>query len=671
VNTASNLCAGLYQVSITDGFGCNVLQNVIINNSNGITGEAINVSNEQCFGGCNGSATVTAVGGTAPISYSWTSPSSTNSVVNNLCAGIYFVQMMDATGCIRSTSLTVNSATQLTLTPFVSLPNCTIGNNGFITVVVSGGTPTYSFSWSTGATTPSLSNIGAGSYTLNVIDNNLCSQSQVFNISNSTGPFLTAVQSDINCFGACTGSIIANGTSTALPLSYLWSNGVTTASVSNLCFGVITLTVTDGNLCKTIQSYTIDDNSDIQFSFPNIQSLKCFGDCNGAITLIPSGGALPYTYSWTPVGSTLNPISALCSGDYVAIIEDSKGCSKSQTLTLTDPPAIVVTSTLNNSSCTTIADGSASVAVSGGTPTFTYTWFGPATFTSNAQNISNIFSGSYSLNVTDNNGCIKNTILQVVPTITITADAGNNALVCPTSSVVLTATNSAGAVIYNWFLLPNNLTPIATTPTLFVTSNAVGASSFVLQTISSSSVCVAFDTVIVNSFPLPIVDAGPSYTISVYSTVTIGGSPTSAFGNTFTWTPSFTLDDSTIANPVASNTINTTYTVSVTDAVTGCIANDTVQVLIYPEVVIPNGFSPNGDSKNERWIIDNIEQFPENTVEVYNRWGERLFYSQGYAVPFDGRYKGKDLPVGTYYYIINLNHPAYTKAYTGPLTIFR
>jgi gliding motility-associated-like protein len=94
-------------------------------------------------------------------------------------------------------------------------------------------------------------------------------------------------------------------------------------------------------------------------------------------------------------------------------------------------------------------------------------------------------------------------------------------------------------------------------------------------------------------------------------------------------------------------------------------------VQLYPEVKIPNGFSPNGDGKNDEWVIDYIDQFPNNTVEVYNRWGEQLFHSQGYKTPFNGKFRGKDLPVGTYYYIIHLNHPAYTKPYTGPLTIFR
>lgn len=668
VNTASNLCSGLYQVLITDGLGCNTTENVIINNSNGITGQTNTIQNEQCFGSCTGAATVNAIGGTAPITYSWIAPSTTNNAVSNLCAGDYFIQMTDAQGCIRTTSLTIGSAIQLTLNPLILSPSCG-ASNGTINVTVSGGSPTYVYSWLPAGNTSSLTNIGAGSYTLTVTDNNLCSQNQVFNVSNTTGPFVTAIQSNINCFNACTGSITANGTSTALPISYLWSNGATSSSVTGLCSGIITLTVTDGNLCKTITSYTITDNPDLQFSLPNLQLPLCAGSCNGTITLIPSGGVLPYTYSWSPVASTLNPITSLCSGTYVATVTDSKGCVKSQTVSLIDPPLIAVTSTLNNSSCSTVADGSASVTVNGGTPTYNYNWTGPAAFTSTLQNINNILSGTYSLNVTDNNGCIRTTTLQVVPTITITADAGNNATVCPTSSVVLTGTNSLGASAYNWYLLPNNTNTISNTATLVI-PNTIGTSTFVLQTISSVSTCVAFDTVVVNLFPLPLVDAGPSFTIPVFSTVTIGGSPTSATGLTFTWSPSSFVDNSNIPNPTASNTVNTTFTITATDA-NGCNASDTVQVMIYPEIKIPNGFSPNSDGKNDKWIIDYIEQFPDNTVEVYNRWGELLFISRGYTVPFDGRYKNKDLPVGTYYYIINLNHPAYPKAYTGPLTIFR
>jgi gliding motility-associated-like protein len=108
----------------------------------------------------------------------------------------------------------------------------------------------------------------------------------------------------------------------------------------------------------------------------------------------------------------------------------------------------------------------------------------------------------------------------------------------------------------------------------------------------------------------------------------------------------------------------------VTDA-NGCVGSDTMHVHIFPEIFIPNGFSNNGDGKNDFWVIDNIQQFPNCVVEVYNRWGEMLFHSDGYTTPWDGKYNGKDLPVGTYYYIIDLHHENFPKAYTGPLTIFR
>ena len=96
-----------------------------------------------------------------------------------------------------------------------------------------------------------------------------------------------------------------------------------------------------------------------------------------------------------------------------------------------------------------------------------------------------------------------------------------------------------------------------------------------------------------------------------------------------------------------------------------------MNLVVVPAIDFPNGFTPNGDGVNDTWVIDNIHLFPNCQVEVYNRWGEQLFISIGYNTPWDGRYQGKDLPVGTYYYIINLNDPLFPEVYTGPLTIMR
>jgi gliding motility-associated-like protein len=130
------------------------------------------------------------------------------------------------------------------------------------------------------------------------------------------------------------------------------------------------------------------------------------------------------------------------------------------------------------------------------------------------------------------------------------------------------------------------------------------------------------------------------------------------------------LDDPNIFNPVSTPDSSTTYIVTATDA-NGCVASDTMRVYVFPDISFPNGFSPNGDGLNDTWIIDLIDMFPNCTVEIYNRWGQLLFLSNGYLVPWDGTYNNQPVPVGTYYYIINLNHPLYPDAFTGPLTVLR
>jgi gliding motility-associated-like protein len=94
-------------------------------------------------------------------------------------------------------------------------------------------------------------------------------------------------------------------------------------------------------------------------------------------------------------------------------------------------------------------------------------------------------------------------------------------------------------------------------------------------------------------------------------------------------------------------------------------------VTVFPNIIFPNGFSPNGDGANDAWILDFIEFFPDCEVSVFNRWGQPVFYSKGYDIPWDGTYENKPVTIGTYYYVILLNHPLFPDAFTGPLTILR
>jgi gliding motility-associated-like protein len=242
-------------------------------------------------------------------------------------------------------------------------------------------------------------------------------------------------------------------------------------------------------------------------------------------------------------------------------------------------------------------------------------------------------------------------------------------LICAAAERTLNGLSSIGATDFRWFLLPDNANSIANIP-VYLPSVSAGTASYVLQVLSSIPGCTDFDTVVVNTFPEISVDAGSDKIIVLFNTIAIGGNPTTSDALSLTWEPAVFLDNANLPNPTTTNTIDVTFTVTGTDG-NGCSVSDTVQVKLLPEVKISSGFSPNGDGKNDLWIIDYIDQFPNNTVEIFNRWGEQLFYSQGYETPFNGNFRGKDLPVGTYYYIIKLNHPAYPKPYTGPLTIFR
>jgi gliding motility-associated-like protein len=242
-------------------------------------------------------------------------------------------------------------------------------------------------------------------------------------------------------------------------------------------------------------------------------------------------------------------------------------------------------------------------------------------------------------------------------------------LICAAAELTLNGLSSIGATDFRWFLLPDNANSIANIP-VYLPPVSAGTASYVLQVLSSIPGCTDFDTVVVNTFPEISVDAGSDKIIVLFNTIAIGGNPTTSDALSLTWEPAVFLDNANLPNPTTTNTIDVTFTVTGTDG-NGCSVSDTVQVKLLPEVKISSGFSPNGDGKNDLWIIDYIDQFPNNTVEIFNRWGEQLFYSQGYETPFNGNFRGKDLPVGTYYYIIKLNHPAYPKPYTGPLTIFR
>ena len=169
--------------------------------------------------------------------------------------------------------------------------------------------------------------------------------------------------------------------------------------------------------------------------------------------------------------------------------------------------------------------------------------------------------------------------------------------------------------------------------------------------------------------PTPVVTASNVLTVLEGGLLTLDAKASIVSGTvTYKWTPSTGLSQDDILNPVASPTDNTLYTLTVTsDKFCSATVQTNVEVLKGP--IVPNAFTPNGDGINDTWNIKYLDEYPNANITITNRYGTQVYYSHNYPIPWDGRYKGSDLPAGTYYYIINPGSGR--KVIAGSVTIIR
>jgi gliding motility-associated-like protein len=152
-------------------------------------------------------------------------------------------------------------------------------------------------------------------------------------------------------------------------------------------------------------------------------------------------------------------------------------------------------------------------------------------------------------------------------------------------------------------------------------------------------------------FPVPTINAGPDRFVLEGGSTNLKITTT---GNNlqYVWSPSTYLNNASIAEPITTPQSDINYTLMVTSS-DGCSVSDQVMVKILKALTIPNVFTPNGDGFNDRWEIPYLDSYREATVEVFNRYGSLVYRSVGYSKPWDGTFSGKQMPAGTYYYIIN------------------
>lgn len=358
--------------------------------------------------GCNlsnGSATVNVVGGTPPYTYLWTPTNQTTQTATGLSVGTYTVQVSDANNCTTTASVTLTTNAPVVTATVTANEPCNGDCKGSASSSAVGGTPPYTYNWTpSGGTNANATGLCIGTYTITVTDANNCSGSASVTITQPPVLSVTTTVTGITCFGG------SDGTATAIPAggtpgyTYSWApGGQTNATATGLSVGTYTVTVKDANGCTATATATITQPGPFTASISFFTNVSCFGGSNGSATVTVSGGTPNYTYLWTPVGGTNATASNLVAGSYTVTVTDANNCKATASVVITQPAQLVASiSAHTNVLCGGDSSGTATVKVVGGTPAYTYNWL-PYGGTNAVAN--NLIAGTYTVNVTDANGC--------------------------------------------------------------------------------------------------------------------------------------------------------------------------------------------------------------------------------------------------------------------------
>lgn len=571
--SASGLSATSYTLTVTDAMGCTTTNSVTITQPSILTATTIS-SNETCDYLNNGTSSVTASGGSPGYSYSWLPGGMTASSVSALSAGTYTVTVTDIEGCPFTTFATITQPPPLTVSLNNTSVSCFGGSDGTVSASPSGGTSGYSYSWTPGgATSANVSGLATGTYTVTVTDVNGCTITGSTTITQPLAPLSnTPVISNVSCSGGSNGSITVTTAGGTPSYTYLWlPGGQITSSITGQLSGNYTVTVTDSEGCQLTSIYTITQPLPLAISFSQT-NVSCFGGSNGTATGTVSGGTAPYSYNWSPTGGSTPAATGLSAITYTLTLTDNLGCVFSSSLTITEPSALTVTTSVTNETCDYLNNGTATATPSGGTAGYTYLWTPSGGAGATAASLS---TGTYTVTITDLQGCTATAtaIITQPLSINIIFDTQINVSCFGGNNGVLSATVSGGTPNYDYLWMPGGgITNVV---------SGLTAGTYTL-TITDDNGCVGQNTATITQPIAPVSATTSSTPASCFgasdgsATVTgAGGTP----GYTYQWMPG-SLSGSTITGLLAG-----TYTVTATD-INGCTGSTTVIVSEPSQIIL-------------------------------------------------------------------------------------
>lgn len=694
--TINALTSGIYWVDV-DRFGCVTRDSIILGIS---TSPLINITGDDSI--CIGQNTILTAnpsGGTGPYSYLWASGLGTanNINVSPIVNTTYTVTVTESYGCTNTETQLVNVFGY----PVVNIgPNDTVCNGG--PVLLNATTAGASYVWNTSAVTATINAATSGTYWVDVTTNGCTTRDSIV-LGISTNPVVNITGDDSLCIGDIE-VLTANPSGGSGTYSYSWALGLgnaQTANISPVSSTTFTVTVTEGYGCTNTATYFVN-----VFNYPVVTLGPDSGICDGVVPFVTldaqNAGA---NYTWSTASNT-QTINVNTSGTYWVDVMIN-GCTTRDSIDVT----FSTTPTAGYLGTTTICNGDATMIYgngSGGTSPYTYVWSqGPTT--ADSISLSPTANTNYSVIVSDVGGCSDTAFFSITvnpnPVINLGADstgcfnspidlnapATTGTILWSTGSSATSITagtagiywlditelgcSSRDSIVIDYYPIPNvnlgNDTVICSITTLNfdatnifstyawstgATTPGISVSQSGIYWVDVTSCGVTYsDTISVamDTFSVYVVSLVPNECGSSNGSLTVN--TTSAIGVTYNWTSGTTGN-----NPALTNISDGTYTVEATNS-NGCMQSLTIPVVCTaPTVVITQLITPNGDGKNDTWIIQGINLFPNSVVKVFNRWGNEVYNASPYNNDWDGRSNSGlsvgngYLPAGSYYYVVDL-----------------
>jgi len=636
--TFSNLTPGNYRLSVVDKKGCIYGTSYTLY---GCVSLIVSGTNATCAGN-NGTITVEAHDANPPYTYSLDGTNyQSNGKFTGLSGKVYTIHIKDGRGQVSLFSYTVGYSCGLSLSGAETDMTCGGSPDGTITAKAIGGAPPYQYTID--GIHFQANNIFAGLlsgvYTIMVKD--ASGDRHQVNVTvggNCPGPAVTTTVQNPDCLHP-TGTITVHGVRGTSP--YVYSlDGVKFQSspvFSSLPVGNYKATVKDANgLSATTDVALVNPVG------PVVGVTTHYADCSGLggmVTVQTSGGAPPLQYSLDGTnyqqGNVFNNVSI---GKFTVHVKDANGCIGDQAGEIIQR-CLKATLTSTAAGCGK-SDGSINVVPAGGTAPYTYSRDG-VNFQSSAV-FPSLPAGSYTVTIKDASGLSATVTDSVHLNNDLTVDAGPGMVLCEGKSGVIKATSNGTA--FTWQPAtglndPSLLQPTASPPATTIYS--LTARNGVCQQTVSVNVVVS---------PAPAVSAGQDTSVLTGQSFTLHAADISNTGfNSWQWSPSDGLDNPSSQDPVAHPEKNTTYTVTAS-ADGGCSATASVSIKVFSSanIYVPNAFTPNGDGHNDvlRAIPIGMKAF--GYFAIWNRWGQRVFYTTDAALGWDGSIGGRVVEAGAF-----------------------